>query len=179
MVYGNGGGATATNLDGFAVYRLPMSGFSVTNPPNTPPVELLFNDESEERDAHGVGVTKNERYVWVGDRGGNVVEVFRTLNGNRVATIDLVSAFSRDPTPDLFAPSPNQNWFFMSTRGPTPLSGDPHSSTGTHPGLLIVRLTEDGRGGEVQGLVRISNIDAGGFERADPHGIAMRQVRGE
>ncbi len=175
MVYGNGGGATATNLDSFAVYRLPLVGFSGTNPPNTPAAELLFNDESAERDAHGIGVTQNEHYVWVGDRDGNVAEVFRTTNGGRVATVNLVSAFSQDPTPDLFASSPDQNWFFMSTRGPTPLTGDPHSSTGTDPGLLIVRLTEFGLNGEVRGLVRISNVDAGGVERADPHGIQMRR----
>jgi hypothetical protein len=175
MVYGNGGGGTSTHLDGFAVYRLPMFGYSPTNPPNMPAAQLLFNDESEERDAHGVGVTKNEHYVWVGDRGGNVAEVFRTHTGERVATVNLVSAFSHDPTPDLFAPSPDRKWFFMSARGPNPLSGDPHSSTGTTPGLLIVRLTQGGRNGEVKGLVRISNIDIGGVERADAHGIGMRR----
>lgn len=176
MVYGNGGGATATNLDGFAVYRLPLVGFSATNPPNTPAAELLFNDESEERDAHGVGVTQNEHYVWVGDRDGNVAEVFETQNGARVATVHLVSAFSQDPTPDLFASSPDHNWLFMATRGPNPLTGDPDSSTGTDPGLLIVRLTEGGLNGAVRGLVRISNIDAGGIQRADAHGIRMRRI---
>ncbi len=178
-VWGNGGGGTAANLNGFAVYRLPMFGFSAANSPNTPQTELLFNDDSEERDAHGVGVTREEKFVWVGDRDGNVAEVFRANNGERVATVDLLSAFSQDPTPDLFAPSPDRKWFFMSTRGPNPLSGDPHSSTGTDPGLLIVRLTQGGRGGEVRGLVRISNIDASGIERADAHGIQMREVRGE
>jgi hypothetical protein len=62
----------------------------------------------------------------------------------------------------------------MSTRGPNPLSGDPHSSLGRDPGLLIVRLEDGGRTGEVRGLVRISNLDADGIERADAHGIRMR-----
>lgn len=174
-VWGNGGGGTAANLDGFAVYRVPMTGFSPLNPPNTPPAQILFNDESEERDAHGVAATKNEHFVWMGDRHANVAEVFHAQSGYRVWTVDLVSPFSADPTPDLIAASPDRKWFFISTRGPNPLSGDPHSSTGTDPGLMIVRLRFGGLSGEVKGLVRISNIDAGGIERADAHGIGMRR----
>jgi len=174
-VWGNGGGGTATNLDGFAIYRVPMTGYSASNPVNTPAAELLFNDESEERDAHGMAVTKHQKYVWAGDRDGNVIEVFQAKSGCRINTINLISSFSQDPTPDLFANSPDSKWFFISTRGPNPLSGDPHSSTGTTPGLLIVRVKQDGRDGEVKGLVRISNVDAGGVERADAHGIRMRR----
>lgn len=174
-VWGNGGG-TAANLDGFAVYRLPMFGFSPMNPPNAPAAQMLFNDESHDRDAHGLAVTKHERFVWVGDRNGNVAEVFHSESGFRVWTVNLVSPFSSDPTPDLFAASPDRKYFFMSTRGPNPLSGDPHSSTGTDPGLMIVRLTFGGLSGEVKGLVRISNIDAGGIQRADAHGIRVRRM---
>ena len=173
-VYGNGGGATATNLDQFTVYRVPMTGYSASNPPNTPATQILFDDPAPERDAHGVGTTKHQRYVWVGDRDANVAEVFDSESGSRVATIDLVSEFSADPTPDLLAPSPDGKYFFVSTRGPVPLSGDPHSSTGSTPGLLIVRVFESGSDGRVEGLVRISNRDAAGVERADAHGIRMR-----
>jgi hypothetical protein len=173
-VFGNGGGATAANLDQFSVYRVPRDGYEAGNPPNTPPAQLVYNDESPNRDAHGVGVTKNEKYVWVGDRSGNVVEVFRGRSGRHVGTIDLVSAYSTDPTADLFATSPDGKFFFMSTRGPVPLTGDPHSSTGKDPGLLVVRIAQDGRDGEVVGLARISNIGADGVERADAHGIGLR-----
>jgi hypothetical protein len=173
-VYGNGGGATASNLDQFSVYRLPMTGYVASNPPNVPPVELLFNDNAPERDAHGVGVSQAQRYVWVGDRDANVAEVFHGRTGVHVGTIDLTSRFSADPTPDLFASSPDHQWFFVSTRGPTPLTGDPHSSQGSDPGLLIVRVNQPGRTGEVRGLVRISNVDSTGVERADPHGINVR-----
>jgi hypothetical protein len=175
MVYANGGGATASNLDQFSVYRVPMDGHAPGGAPNTPAVDPLFNDEAEARDAHGVGVTKHERYVWVGDRAANVAEVFHAKSGARVRTVDLTSPFSADPTPDLIASSPDRHWFFISTRGPNPLSGDPHSATGSTPGLLIVRLLGNGRTGEVFGLARISNIDAGGIERADAHGIGVRR----
>jgi hypothetical protein len=173
-VFGNGGGATQANLDQFSVYRVAMDGYEAGNPPNTPAAQLLYNDESAHRDAHGVGVTKGEKYVWVGDRSGNVIEVFRARSGRHVATIGLVSPHSADPTVDLFAASPDGKFFFMSTRGPVPLSGDPHSSTGSDPGVLVVRITKDGRGGSVVGLTRISNVGADGVERADAHGIHLR-----
>lgn len=173
-IYGNGGGGTAANLDQFTVYRAPMTGYSASNPPNTPATEILFDDPAPERDAHGVAVTKHERYVWAGDRDANVAEIFDAASGSRVGTIDLVSEFSADPTPDLFAPSPDGKYLFASTRGPVPLSGDPHSSTGSTPGLMIIRVFESGSAGRVEGLVRISNRDAGGVERADAHGIRMR-----
>lgn len=175
-VLGNGGGGTASNLDQFTVYRLSMTGYAAANPPNTPPVETLFNDDAPERDAHGGEVTKHERYVWVGDRDANVAEVFNGKTGDHVGTVELESAFSADPTPDLFASSPDREFFFVSTRGPNPLSGDPHSSLGTDPGMLVVELEKDGRTGEVRGLVPISNADATGVERADAHGIRVRPV---
>ena len=173
-VYANGGGGTLSNPDQFSVYRLPVRGYDASNPPNTPATELLYDDESPERDAHGAAVTRHERYVWVGDRDGNVAEVFDARNGAHRGTVDLRSAFSIDPTPDLIASSPDHHWFFISTRGPNPLSGDPHSSQGRDPGMLIVRLKAGGRTGEVRGLVRISNVDSLGVERADAHGIRVR-----
>jgi hypothetical protein len=173
-VYGNGGGATPTNLDQFTIYRMPRTGYAASNAPNTPAVQLLFDDQAPERDAHGMAVSKHQRYVWAGDRDANVVEVFDAASGSRVGTVDLVSDFSADPTPDLFAASPGAKYLFASTRGPVPLSGDPHSSQGSAPGLLIIRLFESGSDGRVEGLVRISNEDAGGVERADAHGIRMR-----
>jgi hypothetical protein len=174
-VYGNGGGATATNLDQFTVYRMPMAGYSASNVPNTPGVQILFDDETPERDAHGVAVTKHERYVWVGDRDANVAEIFHSDSGSRVGTVDVVSEFSSDPTPDLFAASPDGKYLFASTRGPNPLTGDPHSSQGSTPGMLIIRVFQAGSDGRVEGLVGISNRDAGGVERADAHGIRMRR----
>ncbi|MDF5752478.1 hypothetical protein [Spongiactinospora sp. TRM90649] len=176
-IYGDGGGGTTTHMDGFSVFRMQKSGYSPANPPNLPPVQRLFDDTSPDRDAHGTAVTAGQRYVWFGDRDANVIEVFDALSGARVNTIDLVSRFSTDPTVDLFAVSPDARWIFASTRGPNPLSGDPHSSQGTDPGLLIIEVTAGGRSGKVRGLVPISNVDAGGVQRADGHGIRLRRLR--
>jgi hypothetical protein len=65
---------------------------------------------------------------------------------------------------------------FLSTRGPNPLSGSPHAAVGDSPGLMVVRVTEDGANGQVVGIVRITNVDSGGVERADPHGIGVRLI---
>lgn len=178
-VYGNGGGGTATNLDQFTVYRLPRNGYASGNPANFPTAQLLFDDPSPDRDAHGVATTKHERFVWIGDRDANVAEVFDGRTGAYVATVDLVSAFSADPTPDLFAASPDRKWLFASARGPNPLSGDPHSSLGSDPGLLVMRLRQGGMTGEIRGLVRITNPDPLGVERADAHGIRVRSTTHE
>ena len=174
-VFADGGGGTANNLDGFAVYRFPMTGYVAANPPNVPELQMLYEDqESHDRDAHGPAVTKDARYTWIFDRGANVAEVFDSASGERVNTVDLVSPFSADPTVDLIGESPDRTFFFGSLRGPTPLSGDPHSSTGSTPGLLVMKLKSGGRDMEVRGLVPISNVDATGIERADAHGIRVR-----
>jgi uncharacterized protein YwbE len=51
-------------------------------------------------------------------------------------------------------------------------------STGSTPGLGVIRLHQDGRKGELVAVHRISNLDAGGVERADPHGIRVRRTDG-
>jgi hypothetical protein len=175
-VFMNAGGATAANLDEFAAFRLPMTGYSAVNPPNQPPRELLFKDDSVHRDAHGTVATKGQRYVWMMDRAGNVAEVFDAKSGARINTVGLTSAASQDPTPDLAVLSPDGSRMFVSLRGPVPLSGDPHASTGSTPGLGVIQVTANGRSGFMKAVVRISNVDAGGVERADAHGIALRRI---
>jgi hypothetical protein len=105
-----------------------------------------------------------------------VTEVFHADSGSRVNRIDMISETSFDPTPDLFAESPDGKYFFASLRGPLPLSGDPHSSTGSTPGLMVIRVTQGGASGRVTAVLPISNRDAGGVERADAHGIRSRML---
>jgi hypothetical protein len=175
FVWANAGGGTQNNLDEFGVYRMPVAGYAASLPPNTPAIQTVFSDTAPHRDAHGVAVTRRERYVWIFDRAANVVEVFDASNAARVNTVDLRSVESADPTPDLVAESPDGNRLFVSLRGPTPLSGDPHSSTGSTPGLAVVQVEGNGRDGFVKAVVRITNRDAQGVERADAHGIRVRR----
>lgn len=174
-VFADGGGGTANNQDEFAVFRFPSTGYAASNPPNVPAREMLFTDPvTAHRDAHGPAVSKGDKFVWVFDRGANVAEVFDSESGERVNTVSLLSDFSADPTVDLIGQSPDRKYFYGSLRGTIPLSGDPHSSTGSTPGLLVMKLKSGGNDMEVRGLIPISNVDAAGVDRADAHGIRVR-----
>jgi hypothetical protein len=160
------------------LYRLPEEPalYDATNPVNTPEPLVLSRDLRGPRDAHGVGVSKQEKYVYFFDRAANVVEIYKAASGDYVKTESLVSSYSADPTPDLAGASPDGKYLYVSLRGPLPLSGDPHASTGSTPGLLVLELLQDGRDVAVRGIAPISNIDSGGVQRADGHGIRVRRV---
>lgn len=179
-VFGGGGGGNPANPDGWLWYRVPQGGpalYHPTNAPNTPEPELITHDERAPRDAHGVARSKQRKYVYFFDRAGNVVEIYRSSTGQYVKTESLLSPFSADPTVDLAGEAPDGKYVYLSTRGPNPLSGDPHASTGSTPGLLVVELLQDGKDIAVRGLAPITNVDATGVERADAHGIRVRPVR--
>lgn len=185
----NSGGATATNRSEFDVYSFPVTGYSAANPPNTPAPALVFQDDYDPptgictsdplcRDSHGMTVTRRHKYLWVADRHRNVFEIFKVRNHSHTGTFDL-SAAAADPAPDLAVTSPRGSRIFASTRGPNPLTGDPHVATGSNPGLMVIRVKQGGKSGEVLGIVPISNIDAGGVERADGHGVGLRRIEEE
>jgi DNA-binding beta-propeller fold protein YncE len=175
-MYVNSGGGTATNLDEFDVYAFDLSGFSTTpSPPNTPASKLVVSqDEREHTDAHGVTLTKHERYLWVADRAGNRIVVIDTATDLVTGEFSLVGELSRDPSPDLLDLSPSGNRVYVSLRGSIPLSGDPHASTGSTPGVGVIRVDEGGRSGVLQAIAPIANLD-GTVNRADPHGLRVRR----
>jgi hypothetical protein len=174
-VWLNSGGGTAGNLHEFDVYRFPLTGYAASNPPNTPAPALVLSDDVEPRDGHGTTLVGG--HVWVFDRGTNVAEVFDGSSGGQVGTVSLLGGPSADPTPDLADPAPSGSRIFVSLRGPNPLSGDPHVSTGSTPGIGVVEVQEGGRRGFLKAVVPISNRDATGTERADPHGLRVRNPR--
>ena len=63
----------------------------------------------------------------------------------------------------------------MSLRGPNPLTADPHVSTGATPGVGVMKVLEGGRSGRFEAVAPVTNVDAGGIERADVHAMALRQ----
>jgi hypothetical protein len=69
--------------------------------------------------------------------------------------------------------SPNGSHVFMSLRGPNPLTADPHVSTGATPGVGVVKVHQGGRDGYFEGVAPVSNVDAGGVERADVHALTI------
>jgi DNA-binding beta-propeller fold protein YncE len=172
-MYVDSGGGTAANLHQADLYAFPTTGYAATNPPNTPEPTLVFRDDSEGADAHGAALTKHGRYLWIADRSRNFIWVVDTAIDAIVNTIPLAGAVSADPTPDLVMASPNGSHAFMSLRGPMPLSGDPHVSTGSTPGVGILKVTESGRNATFEAVARISH-DVGGVDVADVHALVIR-----
>jgi hypothetical protein len=174
VMYVNSGGGSVLDPQRFDVYAFPLSGYSAGNVPNTPTPRRLYSDDTVERDSHGLVVTKRERFVWVLDRQQNVAEVFDTRTGANIRTVDLNEGGPAGLAPDLAGRSPAGTRIFVSLRGPNPLSGDPHLSTGSTPGLGVIQVTKNGKNGKLKSVIPIHNIDANRIERADAHGIGVR-----
>jgi DNA-binding beta-propeller fold protein YncE len=182
-MYLDSGGGTAANLNEFDVYAFELSDFRhpdalvcTFDRPNQPAPKLLVSqDDRHHTDAHGVALTKRGRYLWVSDRAGNRIVVIETATDEVVNEFSLAGSVSDDPSPDLLVLSPKGDRMYTGLRGPLPLSGDPHASTGNTPGLGVIHVEDGGRSGELRAIARIANVDAGGVDRADPHGIALRQ----
>lgn len=176
-MYIDAGGGTAVNLHQADLYAFPVDGYSASNPPNTPAPKLVFSDPSEGADAHGAALTKGAKYLWIADRGRNLVFVVDTATDAIANVIELEGEVSADPTPDLVAISPNGSHAFLSLRGPVPLTADPHVSTGSTPGVGVVKVTGGGRDGRFEAVAPVTNLDAAGVERADVHAMTLRVTR--
>jgi DNA-binding beta-propeller fold protein YncE len=175
-MYIDSGGGTAANLHQADLYAFPTGGYSAANPINTPAPVLVFSDPSDEADAHGAALTKGGKYLWVADRGRNFLWAIDTTTDQIVNEIQLEGDVSDDPTPDLIAVSPNGSHAFLSLRGPIPLTADPHVSTGSTPGVGVLKVTESGRNGVFERVARVSNVGTDGVERADVHAMTLRVV---
>jgi DNA-binding beta-propeller fold protein YncE len=116
-------------------------------------------------------------YVWSGDRAGNNIEVIDAAGNTSVGTINLAGAVSDDPAPDLMDAAPDGSHVFVALRGPSPLTGNDkavNNAVGSTPGVGVVTVSGGGKGGELVGVARVSNMKEG-KETADPHGIAVRK----
>jgi DNA-binding beta-propeller fold protein YncE len=201
-MYLDSGGGTAANLYEADLYAFPLGPglYSPANGVNAPLPNVVLSDHAEGADAHGAALTKHGAYLWVADRGRNLIWVVDTATDELVNTINLApwlrlsnkvpvvptaemlqsaghcGHFSPDPTPDLLVLSPQGTHMFLSFRGPNPLSGDPHVSTGATPGVGVLKITEGGRNGVFEAIAPMSNTGADGVERADAHALWVRNV---
>jgi DNA-binding beta-propeller fold protein YncE len=173
-MYIDSGGGTPANLHQADLYAFPTDGYDAANQPNLPTPRLVFSDPDAGADAHGAALTKHGKYLWIADRGRNFIWVVDTAVDEIVNQIFLAGPVSKDPTPDLVAVSANGSHAFMSLRGPNPLTADPHVSTGSSPGVGVIKVTQGGRSGIFEAVAPVSNIDAGGVERADIHAMTLR-----
>jgi hypothetical protein len=172
------GGATAGNLYTYEVYAFPTSGYNAANAVNTPAPVSVDSDDADHRDAHGVTPARGHhpRFLWVADRGLGLITTYKATTNELMNEIVFNDGHD-DPnkiTPDLLDISPSGNRVYASLRGPVPLTGDPHVSTGTQPGLGVFRVNHNGSNGELRAVVPISNINGAGLETADGHGVQVR-----
>jgi hypothetical protein len=202
-MYVDSGGGTLANLYEADLYAFPLGPglYSPSNGVNTPSPNVILTEDVEGADSHGAALTKNNKYLWMADRGRNLIFVVDTATDTVVNRINLApwlnrsgkpavvptgemlqaaghcGHYSPDPTPDLLVLSPEGTHMFLSFRGPNPLSGDPHVSTGATPGVGVLKITEGGRNGVFEAIAPMSNIDAGGVERADGHALWVRNLK--
>jgi YVTN family beta-propeller protein len=181
VYFNSGGGGGATLGFQSILYRLPVGAFSTTpnTIPDTPaPVVVFDHTNRAVKDSHGLLLTKHERYLWVADRAANLIIVVDTATHAVVNEIPLAGKVSADPAPDLLGLAPSGNRVYVTLRGPRPLTGnnpEVNNAVGQTPGLGVIRVTNGGRSGVLQALFPISNVDSGGVERADAHGVAVRR----
>ena len=86
-------------------------------------------------------------HLWVADRAGNRVVEHRHATDRVAGEFSLPGPLSDDPSPDLLDTSPSGDRVYVSLRGNLPLSGDPHASTGSTPGVGVIEVRHGGRSG--------------------------------
>ena len=172
----SGGDPHHPALYGFDVYRFPVTGYSSSNPANSPqPVVVL--SKTGAADSHGMASTRDGRYLWVMDRHNDVAAIIEVASGKLVNTVNLNGRFTDDAAPDLIDVAPHGNRMFAALRGPTPLSGDPHNARGSTPGLGVIQLTDGGRTGALVSVVPLTNPTQQPNQQPDAHGIRVRPRR--
>ncbi|CAN5666994.1 hypothetical protein BH20CHL7_BH20CHL7_03050 [soil metagenome] len=182
MYITSGGGTSATPYAS-DLYLCQIDDYAAPLPflPNEPAPEVIWNTiQPAVADAHGAVLTRDDRFLWVGDRARNTVRVVDTRTDAIVRDIPLAGPVSSDPAPDLFAIAPTGNRIFAALRGPNPLTGNApgvNNAVGATPGLAILHVTEGGANGKLHAVIPVSNI-VGGAERADPHAVKVRRTGG-
>ena len=177
MYANSGAGTQAGNPGEHDVYALPVDKYRRDHPtpPNQPAPGLVYSlDDRVDVDSHGVLLTKGGKYLWVGDRIQNKMQVVRTRDDERVNEFSVATNTATDTAPDLMDISPDKEKVFVATRGPNPQSGG-HAAFGNSPGLGVIDVRQDGRDGRLKYVARVGNVIEG-TEQADPHAVRVREI---
>jgi len=175
MYINSGGGWPADKFPAAASLAYDVYAVSLGTLPKSVDAKLITSRDGKTADSHGMAAVGS--YVWSGDRAGNNIEVIDSAGNISVGTIDLAGKVSDDPAPDLMDAAPDGSYVFLALRGPSPLTGNDkavNNAVGSTPGVGVVKVTGGGKGGELIGVARVSNMKDG-KETADPHGIAVRK----
>ncbi len=169
-MYVNSGGGWPVAPLSYDVYALDLSTL-----PKSVSAKLVSQRDDQFADSHGMAAVG--RYVWSADRAGNNIEIIDTVSNLSVGSIDIVTDGNKDPAPDLLDNAPDNQYVFVSLRGPTPLTGNDkmaHNAKGTIPGVGVLHVDGGGKVGHYKGQATVTNM-IDGKETADPHGIAVRK----
>lgn len=113
-------------------------------------------------DAHGFWFVGDE--LWIVNR--------ETSDGLVIdpETDEVVDELETAEAPDIMWGSPDDEYVFVTQRGPEPLSGDPHAATGETPGLGVQDV-------ESREVVTLLQPDEGNPE-SDFHAVGVRPLGG-
>ncbi len=137
---------------------------------DTETFELLQTDTSDGVDAHGLRLTPDGETFWQVNRGSDDGQIIDAT------TFDVVGDIDVGDTPDILDFSPDGQYAYITQRGPSPLSGDPHVAVGSEAGLLVVDV---GSGERVTFLATPEVTDDDGEVVNDVHGVGVRTTTGD
>lgn len=175
MYLNSGGGWPADKFPAAASLAYDVYAVSLGDLPKSVDARLITSRDGKTADSHGMAALGS--YVWSGDRAGNNIEVIDSASHTSLGSIELAGKVSDDPAPDLMDTAPDGSHVFIALRGPSPLTGNDkavNNAVGSTPGVGVVKVSDGGKGGELIGVARVSNMKDG-KETADPHGIAVRK----
>lgn len=175
MYLNSGGGWPADKFPAAASLAYDIYAVDLVALPKSVDAKLITTRDGKTADSHGMAAVGS--YVWSGDRAGNNIEVIDSASNTSLGSIELAGKVSDDPAPDLMDAAPDGSHVFIALRGPSPLTGNDkavNNAVGTTPGVGVVKVSGGGKGGELIGVARVSNMKDG-KETADPHGIAVRK----
>lgn len=121
-------------------------------------------------DAHGMALTGDGKYLWVGNRGnGDNIAVIDTAKDDIVGAIAPVGS-----APDIMDISPNGKFVYIAMRSANPLTGGAPAK-GEKPGIQVMEVTEKGAKGVQKQFIPIG--DQSPQSPNDVHAVALRVVK--
>lgn len=136
-------------------------------------IEIRRQEGTRGIDAHGFWFPPGQDELWLLNRETNDGVVIDPDTDNVIDEIDAFGPATAADTgdrdaPDIMWSSPDGEFLFVTLRGPNPLSGDPHASTGVNPGFAVF---------DVEARERIDLIQpAADDPDSDFHGIGVRPL---
>jgi len=145
-------------------YAIDTDAVAPIDPDSGDTVAEASHDEvaqsSDGYDAHGFWFTAGGDELWVLNRETDDGVIVDPETNEVVEEIE-----DYGPAPDIMWADPDDEYMFVSLRGPEPLSGDPHAAEGETPGFSVLSV-------EDREIVTVIEPDEGNDD-SDFHGIGV------